>query len=57
MVIMPSHVTYLEGYPRGLPRATIFYYTAVLATEQFNLASNAQKGKIFKSNVTTIKVK
>ena len=23
MVITPSHVTYLEGYPRGLPRATL----------------------------------
>ena len=25
MVITPSHVTYLEGYPRGLPRATVFF--------------------------------
>ena len=25
MVITPSHVTYLEGYPRGLPRATICF--------------------------------
>ena len=24
MVIMPCHVTYLDGYPRSLPRVTIF---------------------------------
>ena len=30
---------------------------AACITEQFKLASNAQKGKIFKSNVTTIKIK